>query len=166
MFYFQWADLRRWRWKWNNQKERFMPLLRSYSHILSGQRFIVHDPGDSQPINRTVSKLFKDGRTGRSIKDSRGENLKRRASQAVLQVYDDLEVERQVIGPMRQYLGVIHKRIIDDAKEYFVQPSVSKCAGNIRCKWRCHKIFPADFGSECWLLVKRLIMNKSTILLQ
>ena len=85
-------------------------------------------------------------------------NLKRQVSQALLQVYDHLEVERQVIGPVKQCT-------IDGAEEYYVKPSVEKCAGNIRCRWRCHQTVQTDFGSECWLLVRRLILNKLIILL-
>ena len=98
----------------NNQKELFMSLIIPSSYLLTGQRSSVNDTIDSQPINQT-STLCRDGHTGRSTKDFKKVNLKLPVSEAVLKLYDDLEVERQVIGPVRQCLQVIHKIIIDDA---------------------------------------------------
>ena len=99
------------------QKELIMSLIRSCSYLLTGQRFSGKDPSDRQPINATISRGFKDGYTGRSIKDFEKGNLKHRVTEAVLKLYDDLEVERQVIGPVRRCLEVIHKRIMDDANK-------------------------------------------------
>ena len=51
------------------------------------------------------------------------------------------------------------------ANEYHVQQNAAKSAGKIKCKWRCHQTVPPGFGSECWLLERELILNKSPILL-
>ena len=98
----------------NNQKELFMSLIIPSHYLLTGQRSSVNDTTDSQPINQT-STLYRDGHTGRSTEDFKKANLKLPVSEAVLKLYDDLEVERQVIGPVRQCLQAIHKIIIDDA---------------------------------------------------
>jgi len=38
-------------------------------------------------------------------------------------------------------------------------------AGEINTKCHCHQTVPTDFGSKCWLLVRKLILNKLTNLL-
>ena len=145
----------------NNQKELFMSLIIPSSYLLTGQRSSVNDTIDSQPINQT-STLCRDGHTGRSTKDFKKANLKLPVSEAVLKLYDDLEVERQVIGPVRRCLEVIHKQIMDDATKHDVRQSLAKCAGNTNDKLRCYQTVPTDFGEECWYLVRKTILKNIT----
>ena len=59
-----------------NHEELFVSLIRPSCHLVSGQRFSVHDPKDSQPISRTSSEGFNCGYTGCSISDFRPANLR------------------------------------------------------------------------------------------
>ena len=105
----------------DQQKDLIMSLLRSLHYLTTGRRFSCKDLSDSQPISETIRKGFPDGYTGQSLKDFEKGILKHRFTEAVLKLYDDLEVERQVIGPVRRCLEVIHKQIMDDATEHGVR---------------------------------------------
>ena len=142
------------------QKDLIMSLIRSLCYLTTGRRFSCKDLSDSQPINETISKGFPDGYTGRSIKDFEKGNLKQRFAEAVLKLYDGLQVERQVIRPVRRCLEAMHKAIMIDVTDHDVRKSLAVCAGNTMRSSRCYQTVPIHFGAERWELARDLILKK------